>query len=81
MLMDDEHLEDAVKTAAANETVLKLMMHFIEKSACFRQGLAKDDRQEIYNRGYGDFGLYIRELLLKYAPEAYKRNIGVKENE
>lgn len=75
MLLDDEHLEDAIKSAAANKNMLKLLFHFISKSGAFRQGLAKDDRTEFYNRGYGDFGLYIRELLLKYAPKAYIEQI------
>jgi len=82
-MLDDEHLKDAIETAANNEIILKLLGHFIEKSGCFRQGIAKDERTENYNRGYGDFGLYIRELLLKYAPTAYIRIIeeGVQDNE
>ena len=78
-MLDEEHLKDAVETAANNKTVLKLLGHFIEKSACFRQGIAQDNRMEIYNRGYGDFGLYIRELLIKYALPQYLKLI--KEGE
>jgi hypothetical protein len=82
MLLDDEHLEDAIKEAAASKNILKLLMHFIYKSGAFRQGLAKDERTENYNRGYGDFGLYIRDLLLQYAPNAYMSEIieGVKND-
>ena len=70
-MLDEEHLKDAVETAASNEITLKLLFHLIEKSGCFRQGIAKDDRTEAYLRGYGDCGLYIRNLLLEYAPSAY----------
>ena len=78
-MLDEEHLKDAVQTAANNKTVLKLLGHFIKKSSCFRQGIAQDNRMEIYNRGYGDFGLYIRELLMKYALPQYLKLI--KEGE
>jgi hypothetical protein len=82
-MLDEEHLKDAIETAANNDITLKLLWHFIEKSGCFRQGIAKDERTENYNRGYGDFGLYIRELLIAYAPAAYIKFIeeGVKEND
>ena len=70
-MLDIEHIEDAIKTCAKNPILLRLLAHFIEISGCFRQGIAKDERAEIYNRGYGDFGLYIRGLLLEYAPKAY----------
>ena len=70
-MLDSEHIEDAIKTCAKNPLTLKLLAHFIEISGCFRQGIAKDERSEIYLRGYGDFGLYIRGLLLEYAPKAY----------
>ena len=70
-MLDEEHIEDAVKTCAKNPLLLRLLAHFIENSGCFRQGISKDERLEIYRRGYGDFGLYIRDLLLNYAPKAY----------
>lgn len=70
-MLDEEHIEDAVKTCAKSPVILGLLVHFIEKSGCFRQGIAKDERAEIYLRGYGDFGLYIRDLLLEYAPKVY----------
>lgn len=70
-MLDEEHLEDAFKTCLKNPMFIKLLFHFIEKSGCFRQGIAKDEKIEFYNRGYGDFGLYIRDLVLKYAPKAY----------
>lgn len=77
-MLDEEHLGDAIKTCAKNPQALKLLWHFIEISGCFRQGISKDERLEIYNRGYGDFGLYIRGLLLEYAPKAYM-NLAVEE--
>ena len=70
-MLDEEHLEDAIKTCAKNPLLLKLLSHFVEKSGCFRVGIAKDERLESYNKGYGDFGLYIRGLLLEHAPKAY----------
>ncbi len=76
MLLDDEKLKEAFEGAVQqSESAVKLLIHFIEHSGCFRTGLAQDDRQELYNRGYGDFGLYIRDLFLEYAPEEYKKNI------
>ena len=81
-MLDDEKLEEAFKnTLNGSKSAIDLFWHLIEKSACFRQGLAKDDRTEIYNRGYGDFGLYIRSLFLQYAPDTYLEIIkkGVEE--
>ncbi len=71
-MLDDEHLKEAFTNAiTSSKYTEELLMHLIEKSGCFRQGLAKDDRTENYNRGYGDFGLYIRSLFLQYAPKTY----------
>lgn len=82
-MLDEEHLKQAVENATTCPDCVDLLAHLIEKSSCFRVGLAKDDRQEIYNRGYGDFGLYIRQLLLDYTPEVYIKIIkkGVQEND
>jgi len=82
-MLDDEHLKQAVENAVTNSYCVDLLKHLIDKSCCFRTGLAKDERQEIYNRGYGDFGLYIRSLLLEYTPEVYIEiiNKGVQEND
>lgn len=83
-MLDDEKLKEAFNnTINGSKDSINLFAHLIEKSACFRQGLAKDERTENYNRGYGDFGLYIRSLFLQYAPERYLEIIerGVKEND
>lgn len=83
-MLDDEKLERAFKnTLNGSKDSIDLFAHLIEKSGCFRQGLAKDERTENYNRGYGDFGLYIRSLFLQYAPETYLEIItrGVNEND
>lgn len=83
-MLDDEKLEEAFKnTLNGSKSAIDLFWHLIEKSACFRQGLAKDERTEIYNRGYGDFGLYIRSLFLQYAPDTYLEIIkkGVEKND
>ena len=82
-MLDDEHLKQAVENAVTNSYCVDLLKHLIDKSGCFRIGLAKDERQEIYNRGYGDFGLYIRSLLLEYTPEVYIEiiNKGVQGND
>ena len=83
-MVEDEKLEEAVKnTLNGSISAIDLFWHVIEKSACFRQGLAKDDRTEIYNRGYSDFGLYIRSLFLQYAPDTYLEIIkkGVEKND
>ena len=81
-MLDDEHLKTAVENSVTCPDCVNLLRHLIEKSGCFRTGLARDDRLEIYNRGWGDFGLYIRQLLLEYAPEVYIKIIkkGVEEN-
>lgn len=81
--MDEDKLKQTVRNAVLSKDTVELLKYFIDKSSCFRQGLAKDEKQEIYNRGYGDFGLHIRELLLNYAPEIYIEIIqkGVEENE
>lgn len=83
MLNDEEVKEAFENTLNGSKYAAVLLRHFIEKSGCFRQGLAKDDRTEIYNRGYGDFGLYIRDLFLRYAPDVYIKNIkeGVNKND
>lgn len=71
-MLDNEHLKEAfLNTVNGSKSSLDLFKHLLEKSGCFRQGIAKDERAEIYNRGYGDFGLYLRELFLAYAPEKY----------
>lgn len=82
-MLDDEKLKEAVENTATSPYAVSLIKHLIDKSGCFRQGLAKDEKTEFYNRGYGDFGLYIRNLLLDYSPETYIEIIkeGVKENE
>lgn len=51
-MLDDEHLKQAVENAVTNSYCVDLLKHLIDKSGCFRTGLAKDERQEIYNRGY-----------------------------
>ena len=83
-MLDEEHLEEAFKnTLSGSKSAIDLFAHLIEKSGCFRQGLAKDDRSETYNRGYGDFGLYLRSLFMLYAPDTYVEIIkrGVVEND
>lgn len=83
-MLDDEKLQEAfINTINGSKSSIDLFAHLIEKSACFRQGLARDERTENYNRGYGDFGLYLRSLFLLYAPEAYLDIIkrGVKEDD
>ena len=83
-MLDDEKLKLTIEHIfkCSNKSAIDLFKHLIDKSACFRQGIAKDERTEIYKRGYGDFGLYLRSLLLEYAPEAYIEIIkkGVEEN-
>ena len=81
--MDENYLKRIFQGAIRSKDTAELLIHFIDKSACFRQGLAKDERTENYNRGWGDFGLYIRSLFLNYAPEIYANIIkeGVKDNE
>lgn len=83
-MLDEEKLEQAFKnTINGSKDSIDLFAHLIDKSACFRQGLAKDERTELYNRGYGDFGLYIRSLFLQYAPDTYLEIIkrGVNEDD
>lgn len=82
-MLDEEQLKQAVENAVCSPDCVNLLAHLIEKSGCFRTGLHNNDRQEIYNRGYGDFGLYIRQLLLNYAPKVYIEIIekGVQEND
>lgn len=83
-MLDEEKLEQAFKnTVNGSKDSIDLFAHLIDKSACFRQGLAKDERTELYNRGYGDFGLYIRSLFLQYAPDTYLEIIkrGVNEDD
>lgn len=83
-MLDDENLKEAfINTINGSKSSIDLFAHLIKKSACFRQGLAKDERTELYNRGYGDFGLYLRSLFLQYAPDTYLEIIkrGVKEND
>ena len=83
-MLDEEHLKEAfINTINGSRSSLDLFKHLIDKSGCFRQGLAKDDRTEFYNRGYGDFGQYLRSLFLLYAPKEYLEIIqkGVEENE
>lgn len=83
-MLDDEHLKEAFTNAiSSSKYTVELLAHLIDKSGCFRQGLAKDDSTETYNRGYGDFGLYIRSLFLQYAPKKYLELIEerTKEND
>lgn len=83
-MLDEEHLQEAfINTINGSKSAVDLFQHLIEKSGCFRQGLAKDDRQETYNRGYGDFGLYLRSLFMLYAPTTYLEILkrGVVEND
>lgn len=81
--MDEDKLKLTVENAVNSPDCVDLLAHLIEKSGCFREGLHNNERQEIYNRGYGDFGLYIRRLLLNYVPEVYIGIIkkGVQEND
>lgn len=81
--MEEEKLKETVQNAVLSEYTIDLLGYLIERSECFREGLAKDERQENYNRGFGDFGLMIRKLLLEYAPHVYMQIIqkGVEENE
>ena len=83
MLLDEENLELAVQNTANLPDGLKLLAHFISSSGCYTQGLSKDERTELYNKGQRDFGLKIRDLLLEYAPNKYIELIkeGAKENE
>ncbi len=81
-MLNDEKLKEAfTNTLNGSKSAKILLKHFIDKSGCFRQGLARDERTEIYNRGYGDFGLYIRALFLQYAPETYMEIIKEGVNE
>jgi hypothetical protein len=83
-MLDEEHLQEAFKnTINGSKSSIDLFAHLIEKSGCFRQGLAKDERQENYNRGFGDFGLYLRSLFMLYAPDTYIEILkrGVAEND
>jgi len=82
-MLDDEKLKMAfTNTINGSKSSIDLFTHLIDKSGCFRQGLAKDEKTEFYNRGYGDFGLYLRDLFLQYAPETYLEIIkkGVEQN-
>lgn len=72
-MLSDENLKSVFEKAVKNDATVELLAHLIDLSGCFRQGLAKDERTETYLRGFGDFGLYIRELFLKYTPEIYLR--------
>jgi len=83
MLLDEEKLELAVQNTANLPDGLKLLTHLMTYSGCFTQGLSKDERTELYNKGQRDFGLKIRDLLLEYAPNKYIEVIkeGVTENE
>lgn len=70
-MLTDEQLKTAFQNAVKSNDTVYLLYHFIEISGCFRQGIAKDDRTECYLRGKGDFGLYLRNLFLEFAPETY----------
>ena len=79
-MLNDEELKTAFQSAVKSNDTVYLLYHFIQISGCFRKGLAKDERTENYLRGKGDFGLYLRDLFLQYAPETYTQLLTQKEN-
>lgn len=82
-MLDEEKLEEVVCNTANSADGLRFIEYLLQRSGCFTKGIAKDEKTEFYLKGWRDFGLEIRDLLIQYAPNAYIEIIkeGVNENE
>ncbi|MFA5659600.1 MAG: hypothetical protein WC900_10005 [Oscillospiraceae bacterium] len=82
LILDDKELRLVVNNVAVTPDGLKLFGHLLAMSGAFSRGITGTDK-DIYNKGRSDFGLEIREMLLKHAFQKYVEILkeGEKEDE
>ncbi len=83
LLLDDDKLKLVVNNVAVTADGLKLLGHLLESSRVFTKGIKGDPNIDAYNRGRADFGLEIRELIIRSNIEQYCKILkeANKENE